>query len=77
MTTNRRHNLYDPSALLTPANGLTLTRLAIAPIMFGLIMQRRFDHPTFWLWVVLCCTDGVDGYVARRMGNTDPVRVAR
>lgn len=61
---------YGPNAVFTPANGLTLARLAMTPAMLGLILELRFDHPTFWLWVTLCCTDGIDGYVARRMGST-------
>ena len=61
---------YGPNAILTPANGLTLMRLFTTPVMLAMILERRFDHPTFWLWFVLCCTDGVDGIIARRMGST-------
>src|SRR3954451_6995143 len=32
------------------------------------------DQPSSWpataLWIILCITDGIDGYIARRMGTT-------
>ena len=61
----------DPTAVKTWANLVTVARLLIAPVMFLLIP----DHPggswsAFALWFVLCCTDGIDGYLARRHGST-------
>lgn len=61
---------FGPSALLTPANGLTFARMALTPVMISLILQRRLDTATFGLWFVLCSTDGVDGILARRYGVT-------
>jgi CDP-diacylglycerol---glycerol-3-phosphate 3-phosphatidyltransferase len=61
----------DPSAVATWANLVTVARLLIAPLVFWLIP----DHPggawpAFALWFVLCSSDGVDGYLARRHGTT-------
>ncbi len=61
----------DPSAVKTWANLVSVSRVLIAPFMFVLIP----DEPggswvAFALWFVLCCTDGIDGYLARRHGST-------
>jgi CDP-diacylglycerol--glycerol-3-phosphate 3-phosphatidyltransferase len=61
----------DPSAVKTWANLVTVARVLIAPFMFVLIP----DEPggswvAFALWFVLCSTDGIDGYLARRHGST-------
>ena len=61
---------YGPTALWTPANGLTVLRIALTPVVMALIAERRLDVPTFALWFMLCCTDGVDGLLARRFGTT-------
>lgn len=61
---------FGPTALLTPANGLTFVRIAATPIMLMFILQRRLDAPTFAMWVLLCSTDGADGFLARRYGVT-------
>ena len=34
------------------------------------ILERRLDVPTFLFWFVMCCSDGMDGWVARRQGST-------
>jgi CDP-diacylglycerol---glycerol-3-phosphate 3-phosphatidyltransferase len=61
----------DPSAVKTWANLVTVARVLIAPVMFALIP----DHPggrwlAFVLWFILCTSDGIDGYLARRHGAT-------
>jgi len=61
---------YGPSALRTPANFVTVTRLLVSPILFGLIADEGAIWLTFWLWVALAATDGVDGWIARRHGTT-------
>ncbi len=65
-----RQHKYGPTALWTPANGLTILRIALTPVVMALISERRLDLPTFVLWFLMCCTDGVDGYLARRHGST-------
>ena len=61
---------FGPSALATPANAVTITRLLLAIPLLMLIV----DHPSSWpavvLWVILCITDGIDGFLARRQGAT-------
>ena len=59
----------DPSAVKTWANLVTVARLLIAPFMFVLIPDEPGGAwPAFALWFLLCCTDGIDGYLARRHG---------
>ncbi|MGA8295911.1 MAG: CDP-alcohol phosphatidyltransferase family protein, partial [Acidimicrobiales bacterium] len=62
---------FGPSALVTPANGLTLARLLVAPLIAVLTVTIG---PTAWalwaLWTVFTVSDGVDGFVARRHGIT-------
>src|SRR6478752_1996609 len=61
---------FGPSALATPANAVTITRLLLAVPLLMLIT----DHPSSWpataLWIILCITDGIDGYLARKHGAT-------
>jgi CDP-diacylglycerol--glycerol-3-phosphate 3-phosphatidyltransferase len=60
----------DPSAIATWANAVTVTRLLVSPILFGLIDSNAGSWPAFVLWFFLCASDGVDGYLARRHGTT-------
>lgn len=61
---------YQPDALVTPANAVTLLRFALTPVMLGFIADRRLDWPTFGMWFVLCASDGIDGWLARWLGTT-------
>jgi CDP-diacylglycerol--glycerol-3-phosphate 3-phosphatidyltransferase len=61
---------FGPSALATPANAVTTTRLVLAPLLCGLIIASGPAYGTFAIWSVLAATDGVDGWLARRMGTT-------
>jgi CDP-diacylglycerol--glycerol-3-phosphate 3-phosphatidyltransferase len=64
----------DPSAVKTWANLVTVARLLIAPFMFVLIPDEPGGAwPAFALWFLLCCTDGIDGYLARRHGAATTV----
>jgi CDP-diacylglycerol--glycerol-3-phosphate 3-phosphatidyltransferase len=62
---------FGPSALLTPANALTFTRLVGAPALAVLTVEIG---PTSWLlwalWTAFCLSDGLDGHIARRHGTT-------
>ncbi len=61
----------DPTAVKTWANLVTVARVLIAPFMFVLIPdQPGGSWEAFALWFVLCSTDGIDGYLARRHGAT-------
>jgi CDP-diacylglycerol--glycerol-3-phosphate 3-phosphatidyltransferase len=61
---------FGPSAVLTPANLLTIGRLIAAPV---LVLMVAVWGPT-WAAVVVafcvCSTDGLDGWIARRHGAT-------
>jgi CDP-diacylglycerol--glycerol-3-phosphate 3-phosphatidyltransferase len=60
-----------PDKLATWANAITVGRLLLAPLMFWAIPN---DDQGAWiavvLWFVLCASDGIDGYIARRHGTT-------
>ena len=63
---------FGPSALATPANAITMARLASTPLLLAVVLAAGSDGS--WLavgvWFVLSCTDGVDGWLARRHGTT-------
>lgn len=61
---------YGPSALLTPANVLTLGRLAITPVFVALIVVRPASWLTASVGAIAAFSDGFDGIVARRQGAT-------
>jgi CDP-diacylglycerol---glycerol-3-phosphate 3-phosphatidyltransferase len=61
---------YGPSALRTPANMVTVTRLLVSPILFAMIADQGATWATFLLWTALAMTDGLDGFIARRHGTT-------
>lgn len=61
----------DPSAVKTWANLVTVARVMVAPFMLVLIPDDGSGSwAGFGLWFVLCVSDGVDGYLARRHGAT-------
>jgi CDP-diacylglycerol--glycerol-3-phosphate 3-phosphatidyltransferase len=61
---------FESSARLTPANGITLLRVAATPVMILLIVDVGVAWVSVCAWVLLSCTDFVDGWVARRQGAT-------
>jgi len=61
---------FGEGALATPANAITVARLLLAIPTLVLIEDRGASWLTVSLWFVLSCTDGVDGWVARRDGTT-------
>ena len=61
---------FGPSALLTPANLVTLARLLLVPVLVAVVIAHPVSWTTFFLAFVLACTDGIDGYIARRQGST-------
>ena len=61
---------FGPSALATPANLLTMGRLVLTLPLLVMIVGGGSSWPVAILWFVLCCTDGVDGHLARRHGTT-------
>ena len=61
---------FGPSALATPANAVTMIRLATSPLLWVLIAMRGPSYLSLVLWILLASTDGLDGWLARRMGTT-------
>ena len=61
---------FGPSALATPANAITVGRLVLSPPLWAMILAFGPSWTALVLWIVLAATDGLDGYVARRMGTT-------
>jgi CDP-diacylglycerol--glycerol-3-phosphate 3-phosphatidyltransferase len=60
----------DPNALATWANAITVGRVLLSPTLFLIISGRKGSWGALALWFVLCSSDGLDGYVARRHGTT-------
>lgn len=61
---------FGPSALATPANAITFTRLLLTPVWLAVVIAQGPSWPSFGLGFMLAATDGVDGYIARRQGTT-------
>ncbi len=70
MTDTVRSKRFGPGAVATPANFITIARLLFAIPTLILIYEEGATWLTVSLWFVLSCTDGVDGWVARRDGTT-------
>jgi CDP-diacylglycerol--glycerol-3-phosphate 3-phosphatidyltransferase len=67
---HRSEPSFGPSAILTPANVITIARLLLAPIAFWMIIRQESSWPLWLLWLLLTTTDSLDGYLARRQGTT-------
>lgn len=61
---------YDASALLTPANAVTVSRLLLSPPLILLILASGASYPALIIGTLIAFTDGFDGYLARRQGTT-------
>lgn len=72
MTDLKAPTTYGPSALLTPANLVTLVRLAVAPVAFAMMLtdSDQSSWPLVALWFVLSSSDMIDGNLARKYGAT-------
>ncbi|MEW6473711.1 MAG: CDP-alcohol phosphatidyltransferase family protein [Actinomycetota bacterium] len=55
--------------ILTIPNVVTLIRLACVPLFCWLLFGRDDRTAAAWLLAVLGCTDWVDGYLARHLGQ--------
>jgi CDP-diacylglycerol--glycerol-3-phosphate 3-phosphatidyltransferase len=61
---------FGPSALLTPANFVTLLRFALTLPLLAVISAEGPSWRAWVGWVILGSTDGLDGWLARRDGTT-------
>lgn len=61
----------DPGAIATWANLVTISRMFISPVMFLVIPDNgKGSWIALAVWFVLCVSDGIDGFLARRHGAT-------
>jgi CDP-diacylglycerol--glycerol-3-phosphate 3-phosphatidyltransferase len=65
-----RQYTFGPSALATPANLVTVARLLAAPIFVIMIVVWGATWFNLVVGFLVACSDGVDGYIARRQGTT-------
>lgn len=61
---------FGPSALATPANAISIIRLLVTLPFLLLIAETPLSYAATLLWIALCITDGIDGWVARKQGTT-------
>jgi CDP-diacylglycerol--glycerol-3-phosphate 3-phosphatidyltransferase len=66
----RAPSTFGPSALVTPANALTLARLAATPVLVAMVAASGATWAAFAVTFAVGATDGVDGWLARRQGAT-------
>lgn len=67
---SRDEHTFGPSALLTPANAITLARLLATPVFVLLIIMRGASWVSVVVGFAVVGSDGVDGWIARRQGTT-------
>ena len=67
MAVKRAHN---PDAIATWANALTVGRILLAPVLFAMIPDIGGSWPASIFWILLCSTDFIDGWLARKQGAT-------
>ncbi|MHB1502828.1 MAG: CDP-alcohol phosphatidyltransferase family protein [Acidimicrobiales bacterium] len=65
-----RQATFGPSALATPANLVTVARLAATPVVMALVALHGPGLLEFFSAFVVAATDGLDGWIARRQGTT-------
>ena len=70
MTDTAGGRTFGPSALATPANALTMARLLATPVFVALIVAQGATWLTVVVGAAVACSDGVDGWLARRQGTT-------
>ena len=69
-TPSRLKKRFGQNALATPANFLTLSRIAVAVPTLALIRSRGSEWATVGLWFAITASDSLDGWLARRDGAT-------
>ncbi|HTK16858.1 MAG TPA: CDP-alcohol phosphatidyltransferase family protein, partial [Acidimicrobiia bacterium] len=74
MTATQRSRIaakrFGQSALLTPANLVTITRIVVAIPALALIRRDGSSWVTVGLWFAITASDSLDGWLARRDGAT-------
>lgn len=67
---DRKDGRFEPSALATPANAITVGRILATPLILVLIIDLGVSWWSAIAWVAVASTDFLDGWVARRQGTT-------
>ncbi|MCX6512170.1 MAG: CDP-alcohol phosphatidyltransferase family protein [Actinobacteria bacterium] len=65
-----RVSTFGPSALATPANAITFSRLLLTPVFIALVISQGATWLAAALGAIVAFSDGLDGIVARRQGTT-------
>ena len=66
----RANFTFGPSALVTPANAVTVARLLAAPVFVLTLVAWGASWFNVVFGFLLAASDGLDGYMARRHGTT-------
>jgi CDP-diacylglycerol--glycerol-3-phosphate 3-phosphatidyltransferase len=61
---------YGASALATPANAITIARMALAIPFLAFVANGGASYWAVVAWAVLAGSDGIDGHLARKHGTT-------
>ena len=61
---------FGETAIMTPANAITVGRLVLTPVFLWMIVHWGATWATAGVGAVVAFSDGIDGIVARRMGST-------
>ena len=61
---------YGASALATPANAITIARMALAIPFLAFVANGGASYWAVVAWIVLAGSDGIDGHLARKHGTT-------
>ncbi|WP_419864195.1 CDP-diacylglycerol--glycerol-3-phosphate 3-phosphatidyltransferase [Candidatus Poriferisodalis sp.] len=62
--------VFGPTALATPANLVTVARIAASPVFIVMIVSWGARWATFAVGFAIAMTDYLDGWLARRHGTT-------
>jgi len=61
---------FGETAILTPANAITIGRLVLTPVFLWMIVHWGATWATAGTGALVAFSDGFDGIVARKMGST-------
>ena len=70
MTDTSPRARFGASALATPANAITVTRMILALPLLAFVSRDGASYWALAAWVVLAGSDGLDGHLARKHGTT-------
>lgn len=61
---------FGASALATPANAITITRMLLSLPFLAFVASDGAGYPVLVAGVILAVSDGIDGHLARKHGTT-------